>query len=233
MPTSRDFLPLNWAAFAVWMANFVTQLAGLQAKYSVSNDSLEALQQDNDWVQFWAPKRDVAKQQAKQMTDYVEGVRKGALGAPALSNPVWSLGTMPPTVAPGINARIREVANFIKAQKSIYTQADGELLGIVTLEETGRPENEYVPALKLGGESNYGTEADFRLMGTDALRVEYRFEGETEWKLAAILTSSPGVFNIVPQTAGKAEMVQIRAVFIVDNQPFGEYSPIYSIVVKP
>ena len=63
MPSSRDFLPLNWAAFAVWFANYVTQLAALKTKYNISEATLEALVQDNAWVQFWAGKRDVAKQQ--------------------------------------------------------------------------------------------------------------------------------------------------------------------------
>jgi hypothetical protein len=232
MATGRDFLPLNWAAFAVWLANFIVQLAVLKTKYNVSDDMIAALVNDNKWVQFWADAQSAAKTQKKQMTDYVDGVRKGKLGAPALSNPVWNLGVMPASVPPGINDRIREVANFIKAQKSVYTIADGELLGIVTAQEAGKPENEYVPALSLDAEPNYNLEADFRLYGLDALQVEYRFKGG-DWKIAATLTRSPGNFNIIPTTPGEAQTVEIRAVFIVNNKPFGQYSPIYSTVIKP
>lgn len=166
------------------------------------------------------------------MTDYVDGVRKGKLGLPALSNPVWNLGTMPAAVPPGIHDRIREVANFIKSQKSIYTQADGELLGIITAEEAQLGEDQYIPELKLDVEPNYNLEADFRLLGTDALRVEYRLKGG-EWQTAATLTSSPGAFHINPTTPGEAQTVEIRAIFIKKNQPYGQYSPIYSTVIKP
>lgn len=229
---NKDFIPRNWAAFAVWFANFIVQLQALAEKYSVSEEKVEALGNDNTWVQFWAKKQEDAKKQKKQLTDYVDGVRKGKLGAPALTNPVWNLGAMPVGVLPGINDRIREVANFIKAQKSIYTIPDGELLGIVTAEEAGKSEQDYQPALKLLSEANYNIEADFRLFGLDALRVEYRFK-DGEWQTAATLTSSPGTFNIVPTTPGEAQAVEIRAVFIEKNQPFGQYSPIYSTVIKP
>lgn len=229
---TKDFIPQNWAAFAVWFANFVAQVKVLATKYGVAKAKTDELDDDNVWVQFWADKQEVSKQQKKQVTDYVDGVRKGKLGAPALANPVWDLGAMPPAVLPGINDRIREVANFIKAQKSIYTTADGALLGILTAEETGKSENDYQPSLKLATEPNYNLEADFRLFGLDALQIEYRFKGG-DWKVAATLTSSPGAFHIVPTTPGEAQSVEIRAVFIVKNQMYGQYSPIYSTVIKP
>lgn len=228
----KDFIPSNWGAFAVWFANFVVQLNALGAKYSVAAAKITQLEADNEWVQFWADKQAIAKQQKKQLTDYVDGVRKGKLGSTPLSNPVWNLGAMPEIVPPGIHDRIREVANGIKSQKSIYTTADGQLLSILTPEEAGRAEQDYVPALKLDVESNYGLEADFRLFGTDALQVEYRFKGG-EWKIAATLTSSPGLFNIVPTTPGEAQTIEIRAIFIVKNRFYGQYSPIYSTVIRP
>ena len=228
----RDYIPVNWAAFAVWMANFVKQLDLLKTKYNISEAKVDELTADNGWVQFWADAQSNAKQQKKQLTDYVDGIRKGKLGAPALSNPVWSLGLMPVAVPPGINDRVREAANFIKAQKSVYTEADGELLGIVTAEEAGRPESEYVPALTLSPEPNYDLEADFRLLGTNALRVEYRLKGG-QWQTAATLTSSPGRFHINPTVPGEAQTVEIRAIFIMKNEPYGQYSPIYSTIIKP
>jgi hypothetical protein len=230
--TTRDFLPRNWAAFAVWFANFIVQLEVLKTKYGVSSEKIEALGLDNLWTQFWANKQDAAKQQKKQLTDFVDGVRQGKLGAPELSNPVWSLGTMPGNVPTGINDRIREAANFIKSQKSIYSIADGELLGIVTAEEAGKAESDYIPALTLDFEPNYNLEAVFRLLVADALQVEYRFKGG-DWIIAATLTSSPGTFNIVPTIPGEAQYVEIRAIFIVKNKPFGQYSPTYSTVIKP
>jgi hypothetical protein len=232
MSMNREYIPRNWAAFAVWFGNFVVQLNVLASKYGVVKAKTDELEADNVWTQFWAAAQETSKQQKKQVTDYVDAVKKGKLGSPALANPVWDLGTPPAVVPPGINDRIREVANFIKAQKSIYTTADGELLGVVTAEEAGKAENEYIPALKLESEPNYNLDTDFRLFGLDALQVEYRFKGG-DWHIAATLTRSPGTFHIIPTTVGEAQTVEIRAVFIVNSKPFGEYSPIYATVIKP
>lgn len=232
MPSNKDYIPQNWAAFAVWFANFVVQVQALATKYNVSGAKVAELEKDNTWVQFWAEAQPLANQQKKQVTDFVDGVRKGRLGSPALSNPVWNLGDMPAIVPNGVNDRIREVANFIKTQKSVYAAADGELLGIVTSEETNIVEQDYQPALKIASEPNYNLEADFRKFGLDALRVEFRRKGG-DWQEIATLTSSPGVFHINPQTAGSAEQIEIRAIFIVKNQPYGKYSPIYSVIIQP
>jgi hypothetical protein len=233
MPTSRDYIPMNWAAFAVWFANFIVQLQVLAAKYSVSAAKVAQLVKDNDWVQYWVEAKAAGKQQEKQLNDFVAGVTNGNLGAPALSDPLWSLPAGAPEGVPtGIKARIREAANGIKSQKSIYTIADGTLLGIVTPEEAGKSEQDYIPALKLVSLTNYGLEGNFRLYGLDALRVECRHKGGG-WQIVATLTSSPGVFNIVPKTAGEAEEIEIRAIFIKNNVPYGQYSPIYAEIIRP
>lgn len=52
MATTRDFIPLNWAAFAVWFANFIVQVGNLKTKYGISTDKISALEADNTWVQF-------------------------------------------------------------------------------------------------------------------------------------------------------------------------------------
>lgn len=229
----KDYIPQNWAALAVWLANFSFQLQGLALKYNVPESKVTQIGLDNTWVQYWVEARNSAKQQEKQLSDYFTEIVRGDLGAPQPTQPIWELPSNPPPfVSPGINKRIREIAASIKAQKSIYTRADGELLGIVTPEEAGFNEMEFTPEVRLRSLSNYAVEADFRKYGLDALRIEYRHKNGN-WQLAAILTSSPGVFNVVPTTFGNAEQIEVRAVFVVKNQIFGNYSPSYTIVIQP
>lgn len=230
---SRDFIPSNWDAFAVWSANFETQLPNLATKYGVSAAVLLQVEKDNTWVQYWVDAKTAAKQQEKQLNDFIAGVANGNLNDPVLSNPMWALpANLPDDVPPGIKKRFREIAAGIKAQKSIYSRADGELLGIVTAEEAGLVEADYTVEIKFRSLFNYNLEADFRKFGLDAIRVEYRHKGGN-WMLAAILTKSPGLFNVVPQTAGDAEQIELRAVGIKDNVPYGNYSPIFTEVIKP
>ncbi|MCW5959312.1 MAG: hypothetical protein KIS76_04065 [Pyrinomonadaceae bacterium] len=76
---------------------------------------------------------------------------------------------------------------------------------------------------------NDNMEVDFRR--SDAVRVEFKKKGGT-WTPGAILTSSPGTFSIIPESPGDAENLEIRAIFLQKNQPFGDYSPIYSVVAS-
>jgi len=230
---SKDFIPQNWAAFAAWSDNFATHLPSLAAKYGISAATLAQVQKDNDWVQFWIPMKLSGKQQLKQLEEFVKQVSNGELNAPALSDPAWELAADAPAgVKTGVKKRFREVAGFMKSQKSVYSEADGDLLGIVSAEESNLSPDGFTPDVKFHSMPNFALEAEFRKYGLDALRVEFRHKGG-EWQLAATLTSSPGVFNINPTTAGITEQIELRCVFIVKNQPYGNYSPIYTAIIQP
>lgn len=231
---SRDIIPQNRDAFVVWFANFMLNLPALAAKYGISADKVTALTADNEWAQYWIPARNTAKQQDKQLSDYLTDTLKGDLGDPAIDKPTWALPVgSPSNVPPGIIKRLREVINEIKAQKSVFTQSDGELLDILTAEEAGKTAADFTAELyNLRSTANYNVEASFRKLGMDAVRVEVRHKGGN-WMNVAFLTKSPGVFNVNPQTVGDAEQIELRAVFIKDNQPYGNYSPIYTITVAP
>ena len=230
---AKDYIPNTWSAFADWMNNFFEQLNnGLAVKYGVAA-KMAQVEKDKLWVQYWVAAKITAKQQEEQLTEYVDKIAGGALGSSPPTDPVWTLPADPPSnVAPGVKARIREVAATIKAQKSIYTTADGELLGIISPDEADRDPADFTPDLKLRSLANFAVEAQFRLLGLDALRVEFRHKGG-DWQLAAILTSNPGVFSVAPQTAGNAEQIEVRAVYVEKNQNYGNFSPNYPVVIQP
>jgi len=229
----KDFLPQNWSALADWADNFYNQLNnGLAAKYGVTA-KMTQLERDKTWVRYWGGAKVSAKQQSEQLNEYTDGIANGAAGSPPPTDPAWALPADPPAnVPPGVKARIREIAATIKAQKSIYTTADGDLLGIIPPDEANRNPSDFTPDLKLRSLANFALEAECRLFGLDGLRIEYRHKGG-EWQLAAFLTSNPGVFNIHPQVAGQAEQLEIRAVYIEKNANYGNYSPIYTVVIQP
>lgn len=230
----RDFLPRNWDAFAVWMANFNVNLPKIAVKYGVKPATLTAVEADAAWVQYWVDAKATAKQQEKQLTDFMDEVANGDLGAPAQTAPDWTLPTdAPTTVVPtGIKKRIREIAAGIKAQRSVYSIADGEILGIVSVEETERPPAEYVPTLKISQLNDYHLGFEFRREGTDAVRFEVRHKGG-DWKLLGDAAISPTDFLVTPLAPGTAEQVEIRAVYLKQYKPFGSFSPIYTATIAP
>lgn len=227
----KDFIPNTWSAFADWMQNFTSQMAVIGGKYGQTGE-LAQLEKDNLWVKYWVQAKFNAKAQEKQLNDYVDAIANGETGAAQPGEPTWALPPdAPNNIQTGLKKKLRSIARQIKANP-IYTKADGTLLGIVSPEEAGLLPENTAPELKSRPLANYAVETDFRKYGFDALRVEFRHKGG-QWILAAILTSSPGVFNVVPQTGGDAEQIEVRAVFLIKNQPFGNYSPIYTVVIQP
>lgn len=227
----RDFLPGNWSAFADWLANFNAAMATLAEKYGLTRE-LTQLGADNNWVQYWIQAKFTARQQESQLSDFVEAIVNGETGGAQPTDPEWSLpANPPPSIPTGLKKRIRSLARQIKANP-LYTKADGELLGIVSPEEAEISPQDTTPELKLRSLANFALEADFRKYGFDALRVEFRHKNGN-WTLAAILTSSPGVFNLVPANAAEAEQIEVRCVYLLKNQPFGNYSPTYNAVIQP
>ena len=226
-----DFIPTSWSAFADWLNNLDSQFAVLAGKYGLSAE-VGSVTKDNLWVQYWVPAKFTASAQEKQLTDFISAVANGEIGSPQPSDPTWALPPgVPANVLPGIKKRIRSLARQIKANP-IYTSADGELLGIIYPEEANLSPETTAPELKCRPTSNFTVDIEFRKYSFDALRIELKHKGGA-WQLAAILTTSPGVFNAIPTSPGDAEQIEVRGIFLMKNQPFGIYSPIYTTVIQP
>ncbi len=169
-----DYIPKSWKAFAVWMANFNSQLPTVAEKYGIDAAAVLQTSKDNDWVQYWADFITAAKRQLQQLNNYADSIVRGNLNDPPPNlQPVWALPPSPPeSVPPGIKKRIREIATAIKSQKSIYAAADGELLGIISPDETRPSEENFTPELKLLTLPDDGFEADFLKYGMKTIKIE-------------------------------------------------------------
>lgn len=231
MAGNNDWLPSNWEEFTVWHENWADKLPTVAGKYNVSGAYLGQLSKDDGWLQYWVSAKMAVRQQEKQLTEYMDDIAKMPVGSPAPLEPTLALPPNSPGGIPvGLRARIREAANLIKDQKSVYTVADGELLGIVGV-ETEEPVNP-VPSFEIKTLQNFNLRAEYQKKGYTAIRFEYRHKGGA-WQFGGIFTSSPGDFSVAPQTAGEAEQVEVRAIYLEKNQPIGDYSDIKVVLIAP
>lgn len=227
-----DFIPRGWSEFAEWFENFSGSLNLLAAKYGISAEKLAEIEADNEWVQYWIRAKFSAKILEKQLTEYIAAMVKGEIGDPLLTNPSWNLGANPPAVTPpGIKKRIRQIIRQIKAH-SAYTEADGELLGIIGMARGRISLNEIQPKLKIETLPDYKLQIRYKKEAMDAIRIETRQKGDS-WQLATILTASPGTITVTPLVPDEVEKIEVRAVFQQKNQLAGIYSPTYSPIVQP
>jgi hypothetical protein len=66
----------------------------------------------------------------------------------------------------------------------------------------------------------------------DAMRIEWQPNGGSTWSLVGFLTKTPGHVIISPATPGQPESGRIRARYIHNNDPVGNYSPEYAVTVS-
>lgn len=223
----EDWLPIRHEELAEWIENFNAKLPGtLAGKYGITLVELMQLTKDNDWMQAKLQ----TEMQKMQINDYFDTIIKEP-NEPQPAEPTLSLPPDAPVpVAPGLRKRIRDIASKIKGQKAIYNQADGELLGIVGATAT-RLDNPQ-PIFEVTTLSNFSLQVDFKKAGFNAIRFEYQHKGGA-WLLAMIFTISPGVFQVAPTVAGTAEQIFVRAIYLENNQPIGEYSDIKPALIAP
>jgi len=230
---NRDFIPQNWESFAIWIMNFEAQMPVLAAKYGVTAEALAQLAEDAAWAKYYVAAMFALRRQEKQLFAYVKTVANKKPDATTPSAPIFALPAgEPPLVPVGVKARAREIANRIKWQKSIYTIADGRLLGIVLKDEVRRGESEYAPKLKISAADEFRVSFGFRKQGMHAVRFEYRRK-DGDWIHLGDAAKSPAEFTVPPTAPDAPEQIEIRAVFLKNYKIFGSYSPIYTATIAP
>jgi hypothetical protein len=232
MSVDADWYPDALDERAAFHLNLKNNLPQFKVKYNISDDVMKSVDDDAAWIVHWAAKQVEADLLAKQLTGYIRTIsgNKEDVDAPAAIQ--FSLtGTAPDEVPPGIEARVRALRREIK-NKSNYSAADGQLLGFERAPQAAPDFSQMFPEINLRTLSNYVLEALFSKKGMDAVRFEYRRKGGA-WQALGDKATSPATLNIVPQTAGEAEQIEIRAIFLKKYETVGVYSPIYSIVIAP
>ena len=122
-----------------------------------------------------------------------------------------------------------ELRNRIVAAPG-FNEAIGFDLGLIGPEHRPKDEAEVFPELNFKV-SNGGTiNVTGSLQGTDAVRIEKK-AGDGEFATAAFLTLTPGHFTLTTSTPGAVERFALRAIFIKKNNEYGNFSPIYNVVV--
>lgn len=230
-----DYYPRKREELPEWYQNFLAQLLILQAKYGITNDQRAPIQADNDWIQYWVAAMHEIVEQVDALVGedgYFNTILKAAEGTPAPSPVVIALpGGVPAEVLPGMRARARDIANFIKGNP-VYVVADGELLGIVTSKETPNAPSSLTADFTVRTLAGFAVEVTFSRQGMTAMRFEYRHKGGN-WIFVNVLNSSPGTLVITPETPGTAEQVEIRSILMEKNDPIGNYSDTKNAFIAP
>jgi hypothetical protein len=228
-----DYYPQNREARAAWHANFAANIGDFKTKYGIPTAIIDAIIADNLWIQFWVTYRNSFDASSQQLTKYFNSIAgsNDSLEAP-LAFDIAGPDTPPAEVPPGIEKRIRDLASFIKGNKAVYSEADGEKLGIVAPEETKEVLDNIYPVFELTTQAEFKLRADFRKRNLDGIRFEYRYIGDT-WKAAGVLLVSGGKFTVPPSEPGVAQQVEIRGIYLKGNDDIHNFSPAMTAFIAP
>ncbi len=232
-----DYYPFSMTERATWHANWAAQVPGLAAKYNITAPQLDAIERDNNWMQFWVAERATAATFASQLAAYFNSISgpDNSLDPPA--TPAYTLAGAPPEVPPGIEFRVREIARQIKGH-SAYAEADGTLLGIIG--ESGGGQGigaTIVPEIQaFAANSGYEFSLVVSKRGSaDSWQVWATLAGENKWSLLTTATgkSANVIYTPLDQDNPIPYQLQIRVQLRRNNQDYGDTSMIAAVTVSP
>lgn len=232
MAIKQDWYPRDMESLVSFYANLNTNLPHFEVKYNIRQETLDRVKANYEWLSYWVAARYAFDQTGKQLTRYFNAIAYGRGADGAITAPILdAVNDAPPSEVPfDIEAFTRALRREIVARAN-YSTADGELLGFVAPDTDKRPEESLTASFVAETQPDFALRIKFKKEGADALRVEHRHKGEN-WMLLTILTAD-GTARIPPKIAGQAEQIELRAILLRKNQPFGNYSDIRTAIISP
>lgn len=228
---NKDYFPNDEEGIRQLLLSLKTKTPNYKTQLELSPAMLQAFADRSDLYEFMVDNSALLEDTKIAFNTAKNRVINGNPGETVPALPTINVPAPPVALTVGIvKATRKDIAKMKLADG--YTPEIGEDLGIVKTKSTGKPAEEFFPEVRLRTLQNYKIEATFQKRGMSALRFEFRRKGGA-WQKSETALASPFVFEIAPANAGEAEQIEIRAIYLNKNTPFGEYSPTYSMVIAP
>lgn len=228
-------IPRTDAELALWLTNFSNTFAAHATTLGFTEDDVNSVRADAAMVNYLlGDLLPTYKSALQARTSYKNLVMTGPMGSTGGAlPPAPTTGPAPATVPPGIVPRLRNLVQRIQLAPS-YNEAIGLDLGI-TGPESGpsAPGAQTKPALKARSNGPGTVQIDFTKERFDGVFIESRRAGEESWQSLGIDSYSPYIDNRPPVEAGRPEVRQYRARYILRDQATGEWSDIVTATLVP
>lgn len=209
-----------------------TQLPLVNAQLGLAAEDVNFFVKQADNYQYLLNTAQDVSDQKEAFTTFKRSIFEGDPLAPPPTPPIFPVIAAPQPFVNGLENEAKAIIKRIKASAG-YNQTIGEQLGLVDTGSASFNPNDLVAALKLTSKSGSNVEIAFSKQGQDAMRVEFRRKGETDWSLAGVFLSSPGTHSVPSVPPDEPESRQYRGILLKKNDPIGNFSPIYTVVTTP
>ena len=223
------WLPTTLEALAPWFSNFALKFAEFAAELgftpadvtSVNNDALVV-----NWLLDAEQAFEANIVGFRKFRDETLFAEKGDAAPP------FPLTVLPPQPATLTTAIIERLVNLVERIQlsDKYTGEIGAQLGILTTTpEQIAPEN-WKPEIKANAAPGGKIENSFVRGESDGILYEMQVGAETVWTEKARFFKSPGTITV---NGDQPQTVRLRARYLLDDEPVGQYSDIIQIVSTP
>lgn len=229
---NTDWLPSRMSDQAAMFSNVLLKIAGVAPDLPLTPAQVAKI--ESICTQFNACYNYVLASRAttESLVEWRENAFYGQpIGSALPKVPGFDILTLEEDWSIGIIPQFREMVDLIKASPG-YNHSIGEDLMIVGSTPEPPPPSEVTPSLKVNVETGYKVNTVGSMQGADAIRFEYQRKGTSEWLNVGFLTKMPGQLQIAPLADGQAEIGNLRAQFVKKNQPYGNWSPSYSVTLS-
>ena len=220
----------------VWLNNFSTSFASHAAELGFNEAEVNSVKADAAMLSYVVG--DIVptyKAALQARSNYKTLVVSGPLGRPGGPPPAPpTTGTAPATVSPGIVPRIRNLVQRIQLAPG-YNEIIGSDLGITGTEGGGpsAPDASPKPNLKAHSNGPGTVQVDFTKERFDGVLIESRRAGEDGWKSLGLDSYSPYIDDRPSLEAGKPEVREYRARYLLRDQATGDWSDIVTATFVP
>lgn len=247
--TRTSFIPRTKEQRRTWAGNFIPKLVsgGYDTKYNIEAATVTSLQQGLAWIEWSFNNITGLRAKSQSLTEFQDQLMNGKGASGALGVPTAftytampNNGATPPvTITPMANiiGLAASVAKQIKAAAN-YSVADGEDLGI---EGPAAPElppvESTAPDLsKSRMASGGGVELVWKKDMFDGIRIEVDRggtggSGSSGWVFLA-LDTQPNYIDTVMPAPGTVAVFKYRAIYVLDDQPYGQWSQVLEMTVR-
>ena len=229
--SKKYFMPLTNMGKFEWLQNFANKIATYATKYGISTSEVADMVASALFYAYWNNYNNQYAEYQKKLTKYLaelrEGVESGSTASVMPTAPI--IGTVPPSVSPGIFKRAISLVNTIKSKTS-YTTADGNDLGIEGVESSSRNLEAEKPVIEIklvqGGKPEIvWTKGDFD--GVD-IWVD---RGNGTWVFLATDTYPNYIDTFNLPISGQSAIWKYKAIYRYGDDIVGLWSDVASIAV--
>lgn len=228
-------IPRTDTELALWLTNFSNSFAAHAAALGFTEADVNSVRADAAMVNYLlGDLLPTYKTALQARTSYKNLVMAGPIGMAGGSlPPPPATGPAPTAVPPGIVPRLRNLVQRIQLAPG-YNEVIGFDLGITGPERSpAAPDATARPTLRARSNGPGTVQVDFTKEKFDGVAVESRRAGEDEWQSLGVDSYSPYIDDRPPREAGKPEVRQYRARYILRDHATGDWSDIVTATFVP